>query len=88
MFSTFPLKQETIAVAFANTFFTPSQVRWSVLTLALKSPRRIRLSVRGVAEIILSKSSYNLSDTCSYRYLTMVACLLPDKGSLNVIRRS
>ena len=36
---------------------TPSQVWWSVLTLALKSPKRISLSVRGVTEIILSKSS-------------------------------
>ena len=32
---------------------TPSQVWWSVPTLALKSPRRISLSVRGVAEIYM-----------------------------------
>ena len=36
---------------------TPSQVWWSVPTLALKSPRRMSLSVLAVAEIILSKSS-------------------------------
>ena len=36
---------------------TLSQVWWSVPTLALKSPRRMSLSERGVAEIILSKSS-------------------------------
>ena len=35
---------------------TPSQVWWSVPTLALKSPRRMSLSVRGVAEIILPKA--------------------------------
>ena len=45
-----PIHSETI---------TPSQVWWSVPTLAFKSPRRISLSVRGVnvAEIILSKLS-------------------------------
>ena len=36
---------------------TPSHVCWFVLTIAFKSSRRICLSVRGVAEIILSKSS-------------------------------
>ena len=30
----------------------PSQVWWSVPTLALKSPRRMSLSVRGVVEIV------------------------------------
>ena len=39
---------------------TPSQVWWSVRTLALKSPRRMSLSVRGVAEIILSNSHIEL----------------------------
>ena len=33
------------------------QVWWSVSTLALKSPRRMSLSVRGAAEITESKSS-------------------------------
>ena len=37
---------------------TPSLVWWSVPTLALKSQRRMSFSVRGVAEIILSKSSH------------------------------
>ena len=36
---------------------TPSEVWWYVPTLALKSPRKMSLSVLGVAEIILSKSS-------------------------------
>ena len=36
---------------------TPSQVWRSIPTLALKSPRRMSLSVRGVAEIIFYKSS-------------------------------
>ena len=35
---------------------TPSQVWWSVPTLALKSPRRMSLSVPGAAEITESKS--------------------------------
>ena len=72
----------------------PFQVWLSVPTLTLKSPRRMSLSVRGVAEIILSNSSWNLSFTSSGLVivgawaLTMIACLLPDKGSLKVIRRS
>ena len=65
LISTSSQKQETIAVAFATPSepIISSQVWWSVPTLALKSPRRISLSVRGVAEMILSKSSYNLSFT-------------------------
>ena len=38
---------------------TPSQVWWSVPTLALKSPRRMSLSVRGAAEITESRSLYS-----------------------------
>ena len=63
-------------------------------TLALKSPRRMCLSVRGVAENTESRSSKNLSLTSSglvivgAEALTIVACLLPDKGNLNVIKRS
>ena len=50
--------------------------------------------VRGAAETTESRSSYNLSLTSSglvfvgAQALTIVACLLPDKGSFRVIRRS
>ena len=38
------------------------QVWWSVTTLALKSPRRMSLPLRDVAEMSLSQASYNCFD--------------------------
>ena len=59
---------------------THSQVWWSVPTLALKSPRRISVSARSVVETNLSFTHQDRST------LMMVAYLLPDKGSIIVIR--
>ena len=59
MLCTLLQKEEDIVVALSSSF-SPNhsfQVWWSVPTLALKSPRRMRLSVCGVAEITVSKSS-------------------------------
>ena len=44
---------------------TPSQVWWSVPTLALKSPRRMGLSVRGAAEVTYHGISANIT-ACLY----------------------
>ena len=60
MFNTLPKKQETVAVTLSNTFGTYNSFAGLVFctnsVLALMSPRRISLSVRGVAEITTSKS--------------------------------
>ena len=57
---------------------TLSHVWWSVATLALKSPRRMSLSVRGVAEITESRScvSYTSVVTAAAGYSPV--CRLSD----------
>ena len=73
---------------------TPSQVWWSVPTLALKSPRRMSLSVRGCCRNhriqIIIEPVFNLIWVDHYEYIGTYNCCmpLPDKGSLSVIRRS
>ena len=64
---------------------TPFQVWWSVSTLALESPRNMSLSVLGVAEITESRSGLVIVGALA---VAIVACFIPDKRSLSVIRQS